>query len=170
MTLYHGASVAIVRTEYSLGLDAVADSVDLRELRFNTFEELLIADFGIAVQVDATDERYQLVLGHQSAHVTQETTQVPRVQVTVTPVIDHLIRRLNVEVVLTLQKTLYVLHLYLQLNFSEQQCCECLFDPYRQQIILLNSERGPLRDISPEHCIFAWQEYLEETTAKKSIK
>lgn len=51
----HVASVSIDCAQCALGLDAFANLTDLRELAFHPFEELLIADFRIPVEVDASD-------------------------------------------------------------------------------------------------------------------
>ena len=51
----HRASVSILRGKYPLRFDTPPNTVDKRELGFDTLEELLVADLRIAIQVNSAD-------------------------------------------------------------------------------------------------------------------
>ncbi len=55
----HRASIPVLRGKNPLRFDAPADTVNQRELGFDSLEKLLEADLGIPIQVNPADERNQ---------------------------------------------------------------------------------------------------------------
>jgi hypothetical protein len=58
------------------GLDSLADFVDLRELRFDPLEELLVAYLRVAIEVNPSDQCYKLLLREEDSHVSHEAAKV----------------------------------------------------------------------------------------------